>query len=199
MKKTTATSPLLWLGLLAVGPATILFVYFAHAQNWVVVSKAPNEVYALCILPLALLVFLARARHEHNVLYGLLAGFALAAWLREWHFAWTHHGIYLMLALLIFLGWWWRERLLVQIRDGNLLAWLSNTMLVYFLGVLVARRVFRELLPNEEAINTPLEEFMENMAHSLLLLTALLATPWMRPADGSAQGQAERDAPTAER
>lgn len=189
---------MLWLGFLAIGPATILFVYFAHAQNWPVVATALNEVYALCILPLAALIFLARARREHNTLYALMAGFALAAWLREWHFAWTHHGIYLMLVLLFFLAWWWRERIRVQIRYGNLRAWLSGTMLVYFISVLIARRVFRDLLPNEEAINTPLEEFMENVAHSLLLLTGLLANAGPQSAE-SAQGQTERDATASER
>ncbi len=164
----------LWPGLLAVGPLVIAFVYLAHAQGWAVITKTPNEIYAVSILGPALLAFLYRAWQTRRLLHLLMAGFAFTAWMREWHFGWTHDGVYLMLAVLMGLAWWQRDNLKPQADTGSFMPWFKGTLVVYFLSVLVAKRVFRDILPNEQPVHVALEELLENAAHTMLLLTALV-------------------------
>lgn len=170
---------LLWPGLLAVGPLTIAYVYFAHAQGWTTIDKNPNEVVALVLLALAGIVFLLRAALQRNPLFLLMACFAVIAWLREWHSEWIHHGVYYLLVGLIVWTWLWREKIRPYAREGSFMPWLKGTVAIYVLAVLLARRVFRDVLPNEEVINTPLEETMENVAHGMLLIMSLLGN-WRR-------------------
>lgn len=172
---------LLWPGLLAVGPVVIGLLYLAQAQHWSGAEKRINELYAVCILGLVFTLLIARSAWQRSLLYLLLAGFALAAWLREIHFEWTDTGVYVFLLVLIGLAWWWRERLKPMAQAGIFLPWFKGTLAAYFLSVLIARRVFRDLLPNEELMHVPLEEVMENVAHSMLLVTAVVGS-WSRPA-----------------
>lgn len=176
---------LLWPGLLAAGPLATVFVYVAHAQAWPVLGKPALETYAISVLPLALAAFLLKAWRTHRRLYLFMAAFALIALLREWHFAWTGKGVYLMLLALILAAAWQHRVLMSEARDGPFLPWFKGTLVVYFLGVLVARRVFRDILPDEQPIHVALEETLENVAHSMLLLTAL-AGSWKRRPESAA-------------
>jgi hypothetical protein len=123
----------------------------------------------------------------------LLAGYAFAAWMREWHFDWTHHGIYVFLLLLIGAAIVTRKRIRTEV-PPNFRPWFVSTLVLYFIAVLIARRVLRDYLPDEEGINTQLEEFMENVAHTMLFLTSLLGIGRVLP-----QRQAQRDAGPTER
>jgi hypothetical protein len=174
---------LLWPGLLAVGPLVIGLLYLIDAQHWTGVEKRFNELYAVCILGLVFAVLILRCALQRNLLYLLLGGFALAAWLREIHFAWTHQGVYVLLLILIALAWWWRERLKPLAQTGSFLPWFKGTLVIYLLSVLISRRIFKDLpimLPDEELMHVPLEEVLENVAHSMLLITALVGS-WNRP------------------
>lgn len=184
---------LLWFGLLAIGPLAIVFAYFAHERHWLILTKPPNEAYAVIVLGVAFVVYAFRARREHSLLMALLAGYALAAWMREWHFDWTHHGIYVFLLLLIG-GAAMKWKRIRGEAPPNFQPWFGSTLLLYFIGVLIARRVFRDYLPDEEGINTQLEEFMENVAHTMLFLTSLVGTR-----KALTQRQTERDTGSAER
>ncbi len=171
---------LVWPGLLCVGPLTIAYVYLAHAQGWSTIDKTPNEVAALILLGIAGAVFALRSVLQRNPLYLLMAAFAVIAWLREWHADWIHHGVYYLLAGLMIWAWLWRDKIRPYALQGYFMPWLKSTVAIYVLGVLLARRAFRDFLPNEEAVNTPLEETMENVAHGMLLIMSLLGS-WRRP------------------
>lgn len=93
--------------------------------------------------------------------------------------------------------WLWRKRLRPFADAGNFLPWFKATMAIYVLAVLLARRAFRDVLPYEDAVNTQLEETMENVAHSMLLITGLVIGK-LRPQPTLAQRQAEGDASAAE-
>jgi hypothetical protein len=124
------------------------------------------------ILGVTFTALVIRGARQHSLLYWLLGGFALIAWLREIHFEWTHKGVYILLLILISLVWWWRERLKPLAQAGVFLPWFKGTMVIYLLSVLISRRVFRGLLPDEELMHTAVEEVLENVAHSMLLITA---------------------------
>lgn len=170
---------LLWPGLLCVGPLTMAYVYLAHAQGWAAIDKNPNEVVALILLGIAGLVFALRAVLQRNPLYWLMASFAVIAWLREWHSEWIHHGVYYLLVGLIVWTWLWRDKIRPYAQQGSFMPWLKGTLAIYVLAVLLARRAFSAILPNEEAVNTPLEETMENVAHAMLLIMSFLGH-WRR-------------------
>lgn len=168
---------LIWPGLLLLGPLTIAFVYLAHAQGWTLVEREATELVAPWISAMAATLFGLRALWQRNLLFLLMTGFGVAAMFRELHYDWTHHGVYYFLILLMACAWLWRESIRPLARQGNFLPWFKVTMATYFLAVLLARRAFRDILPYEDDINTQLEETMENVAHSLLLLCSL-ASPW---------------------
>lgn len=197
MKKNTGTSPLLWLGLLAIGPLTIGFVYFAHAHDWTLIERGPAEITAPIILSIAAMVFAFKAVLQRNPVALLLGCFAVIAWLREWHFDWVHHGVYVLLAILGGWIWLWRKRLRPFADAGSFLPWFKATMVIYVLAVLLARRAFRDVLPYEDVVNTQLEETMENVAHLMLLITSFVISK-LPPLPALAQRQTERNAPTVE-
>jgi hypothetical protein len=172
---------LLWPGLLAAGPLAVALLYLlTDAQHWTGAEKRINELYAVYVLGLVVVLLMARSLRQRSLLYLLLGGFSLAALLREIHFEWTSTGVYVLLLALIGLAWWWREQLKPLARTGAFLPWFKGTLAVYLLSVLVSRRVFRDMLPNEEHMHVPLEEVLENVAHSMLLVTAVIGS-WRRP------------------
>lgn len=181
----------LWPGLLAIGPLVIAGMYVAHAMGYPVAeedfNKYVNEMFAVVLLAVVLAILLIRSIRQRSLLYLLLAGFALTAWLREIHFEWTHRGVYVLLLALIACAWWWRERLKPLAQAGNFMPWFKAMLVVYLLSVLVSRRVFRGLLPHEPLLHVALEETLENVAHSMLLVIAL-AGHWRKPGGGAREG-----------
>ncbi|MHC4257066.1 MAG: hypothetical protein ACYSUH_01530 [Planctomycetota bacterium] len=109
------------------------------------------------------------------VLFVLSLGF----FCREWHFAGTSDGVYVVGA---FVGAWFlyrRKTIGALIKDTPVEIWLWSACLCYGMSLLIARRVFAEkylgLLPMEELYHIPLEETMETMAHVMLAATCLVA------------------------
>ncbi|HXG28054.1 MAG TPA: hypothetical protein VNJ47_04310 [Nevskiales bacterium] len=172
---------LLWPGLLAAGPLVIVLLYLVGAEHWRGEEKRINEAFAVGILALTVTLLVLRSAWQRSLLHLLLGGFAAAALLREIHYDWTDRGVYVLLLLLIGLAWGWRERLAPAARSGSFLPWFKGALAAYLLSVLVSRRVFRDLLPNEPLMHVPIEEVMENLAHSLLLVSALVGS-WHRQA-----------------
>lgn len=126
--------------------------------------------------------------------YGLLAWrqrneFAMAMFLlsvgffcREWHFAGTSKGVYVVAA---FVGGWFvyrRKTMNALIKNTPVEIWLWASALCYGMSVLISRRVFGQrnlgLLPREEQYHIPLEETTETMAHVMLLATCIAAWIW---------------------
>ena len=100
---------------------------------------------------------------------------AVALLCREIHFAGTHHGIYVALAAISLWAWYWRERLSVPFNRGPLRPLLLSSFAVYIFSQLIARRIFRGILPDEARLHIPLEEVAENVGHLVLLATALVS------------------------
>ncbi|MHC5157805.1 MAG: hypothetical protein ACYSOZ_06880 [Planctomycetota bacterium] len=127
--------------------------------------------------------------------YGLLAWrqrneFALVMFIlsvvffcREWHFAGTSKGVYVVAAFVA--GWFVYRRKTINalIKNTPVEIWLWASALCYGMSVLISRRVFGEdylaLFPGEKLYHIPLEETTETMAHFMLMLTCIVAWVWV--------------------
>jgi hypothetical protein len=163
-----------------------LMVYAAYFAGWsAFYQKHLHETLAMVILPIAFVIFLARTWKFRHPLYILLTCLTGAFFLREWHFRGTSTGIYIALAVLGFLAWQWRKDLEVLHQWVPLKIWLIAAFLAYVLSQFIARRGFRILhLPLEKQLHVPLEEVLETVAHTMMLIISILS--WRFPPNHSA-------------
>ena len=169
---------------LLLGPASMLLVYWAHfSEHPAVYQKRLHETLAIVLLALAGIGFASCALVWRRPIHIILAVLTAALFCREWHFAGTSTGIYIALAVIGVWGYLWRAKLICAMR-GQLKVWTVATFATYFLSVLISRRVFRSVcLPLEGELHVAFEEVMETAAHSMLLVTSLVA--WKSPQPGA--------------
>jgi len=138
-----------------------------------------NEQIALPLVLISVVAYGLLAWCRHNEFSLVMFILSLGFFCREWHFAGTSTGVYVVAA---FVGAWLiyrRKEIGTLIKNTPVEVWLWAAFLCYALAQLIARRVFAEkylgLLPNEEQYHIPLEESMETMAHLMLAATSLAA------------------------
>ena len=130
------------------------------------------------VLVAAACVYVVRAARTRNPLCVILLGLAAALLLREIHFGWTDHGIYVLLGVVgVWAALWWK-RIELPLRDFRHTSWLLATLWTYFLAFLVSRRAF-QFVPGEAVVHSFLEECLEVVSHAMLIVTSL-AGSWRR-------------------
>ena len=87
-------------------------------------------------------------------------------------------------------GWYLAKRLWPAAHVGRLWQWLCAMGATYVLAPLVARRVFRGVLPNEAELHVAWEEIVENAGHLTLIITAFADRFGARPGQPEAAPQA---------
>ena len=79
--------------------------------------------------------------------------------------------------LLVGMGIWafvWHEKLFTCLNRSIMLkVSLFGVLWTYLFSQLIARRVFRDILPNERLLHIPLEETAETFAHLFFLIFSL--------------------------
>jgi hypothetical protein len=169
---------------LLLGPAAMVWVYIANAtgMRWFV-SRGTNENMALALVGVSLLGFVIQAiiyRSEFHLFMAILCG---SFFCREWHFAGTSNGIYVMLGILAFWAVKRKDALEGIVGEGHLKVWFWATFSGYVLSQLIARRVFRYVyLPQEAQLHVLFEESVETMAHIMMIVTCLIALKARPPA-----------------
>jgi len=159
---------------------TIFFVYWAEDYAKSLISKGPNEVLAIILMGLVVLVFLVRAllyRLDIDYVLLLMAANFLC---RELHFTGTDDAVVIIAALTLAWVVYRKDRILETIEGAELFQIaMTGTIFTYFLSILIQRRVFKPtrlpLLPNEELMHVSLEEVMENIAHAYFLICGVVA------------------------
>ncbi|MDG2201480.1 MAG: hypothetical protein P8K80_09915 [Phycisphaerales bacterium] len=168
------------------GPAAILACYLSFPEDYTRELYKPFlEKLALVLASSALglgIIRLAWQRLEYHLLLTLLSGAVL---LREIHWDWTTTFVYAAVVILAAWGWCWRRRI-DRFLDPNPSArcWLVATAFTYVLSQALARRVFRDVLPEEDRYFGDIEELMENLAHAMLIMSILVGS-WRRIPRGS--------------
>lgn len=168
------------------GPLAIISVYIAQSLGVVgIFGRETNEVLAMPLIGLASLMFAISAYRNKNEFYWLLAVLTLGFFCREWHFAGTHKGVYVVFAFCVLWGLVRIKHVFPTFLKGNTRYWVVAGGCTYALAVLVQRRLFAEhhlgILPLEGDLHIHLEETIENTAHLTMLICSLLLCPWKAP------------------
>ena len=160
------------------GPVTIAVCYLSFPEDYTrEVFKRRLETLALVLASSAFVLGLVRLtwqRLEFHLLLALVAGAVL---LREIHWDWTTKFVYIAVVVLAAWGLAWRRRI-DRFLDPNpsVRCWLFATAFTYVLSQAIARRAFRDILPEEELYYGDIEEIMENLAHAMLIITILIGS-----------------------
>ena len=148
------------------------FVYVASSAEWTyVLRKGVLERAAIWLMVMAFVVWLNAALRARTALHVIMTALAFVFLCREIHFAGTSTGVYVGVVAVGVWAFAWRERLREPLDRGQVWPWLTATAWTYVLSQLVARRVFR-FLPMEDPLHVPLEETVETVAHTMLVVTA---------------------------
>ena len=82
--------------------------------------------------------------------------------------------------MLAVLGLVWHERVLGFLRrQPTVRVWLVATGGTYVLSQAIARRAFRDVMPNEAEVYSDMEEMIEVLSHLMLFVTLLVGS-WRR-------------------
>lgn len=190
---------------LLLAPAVVIAVSIPYALGDTRVLSLQNTLddVAPFLIGFAAAVYILRAFVTRNPLYILLAVLVTAMTIREIHFEKTaaepyiQKGIYIAAGLVAVWGIAWHKRLIGPLTgDRRHWSWLTCTFAMYFISVVVSRRVFK-FVPGERMMHRVLEETLETVAHAMFIVTCLLGS-WRRSA-GSGNASSPADAPTTER
>lgn len=165
-----------WL-LFLINPAMVAFIYLAYAMDWQwALSKYYQEqLAAYLLMPLVVLGWGAGLAIRRTALHGIVLILATTMLCREIHFVGTHKGIYVAAVVIAVWAFLWRKRLAQPLNRGRIKPLLLATIFAYAVSIILSRRVFRGVLPLENELHISMEEFMENAAHTLFFITALVA------------------------
>ena len=148
-------------------------------------TKIFHESFAPWLLLIVLLIFLTASFLSRDALVMYLSGLALVFLIRELNATvlTVFGGEYLfkskklvdcLLVGMALWAWGWREKLFTCCnRSIALKILISGVLWTYLFSQLIARRVFRDILPEENLLHVPMEETAETAAHVFLLVCAL--------------------------
>ena len=159
---------------------TVFFVYWADGYAKPLISEKPNEVLAIVLMSLVVVVFLIRSLLYRLEIDYILLLMAVNFLCRELHFTGTDNAVVFIAAFVLAWVVYRKDRILASIEDAGLFqVALTGTIFTYFIAILIQRRVFKPtrlpLLPNEEFMHISLEEVLENIAHAYFLFCGIAA------------------------
>lgn len=169
------------------GFCAVILVYAAYHLNsylWLT-EKIFHESFAPWLVLVISLIFLITSRISRDSLVIYLAVLALVFLVRELND--TNFSFFgeeyllkskkLVDCLLVGMGLWaigWHERLFAAFnRSVRLKILFSGVLWTYFFSQAIARRAFRDILPDERLLHVPLEETVETAAHLFFLAFAI--------------------------
>ncbi len=149
-----------------------IFVVAAHrlGQDWII-AKAPQEYLGIGLIMVPTAVMYYRWKSGHGPLFAILAFLAAALLFREIHIRYTGEVVYVCLAIVaVWTARWW-GRIVPQLEQGRTFAFVFSTLFAYLASQLIARRVFKGIV-GEQELHIQLEEAAENAAHLLFIATS---------------------------
>jgi len=159
---------------------SFVFVYGSEALGHPeIFNKQLNEVVAMPLLFISVVSYALLAWKKRNEFAMAMTVLSVDFFCREWHFAGTSTGVYIVAA---FVAVWFLYRhiqMKALIQKTPVEIWLWATGICYLLSQLIARRLFAHnhlgLIPMEAMHHIPLEETMETIAHCMLTITSFIA------------------------
>ncbi len=165
----------------------LLLVYVVHHFNiyfWII-TRDFNENIALWLVAIIFVILLTKSFISRDSLIIYLTVLVLVFFIRElddtvltfFGSSYLFKSKKLVDCLLVGMGIWafgWHEKLFTCLNRSIMLkVSLFGVLWTYLFSQLIARRVFRDILPNERLLHIPLEETAETFAHLFFLLFAL--------------------------
>jgi hypothetical protein len=165
------------------GLCAVLLVYIAHYSNLSpqLTARTLNESFAPWVVLIIFFILLSKSLISRDSLMIYLTVLAAVFLVRELNdtvftvFGGEHlfKSKKLVDCLLVGMVLWafgWHERLFSSLnRSVQLKVLLAGMLWTYLLSQLIARRVFRDVLPNEQLLHISLEETAETAAHLFFL------------------------------
>ena len=160
----------------ALGPVVMVVVYALYLTNSnSILGKNIQEYIHLGLIAAAFVVFLAAAIKEKEIFRFMMSALCFSFLCREIHFAGTSLGVYIAIAIITIWAISKWKQIEPIIEQGKIKPWLYATGFTYILSQLIARRVLRSLhVPNEQQVHVILEEAIETVAHSMMVITAII-------------------------
>lgn len=169
------------------GMIAVLLVYVFHHFNVCtgLLDKDFLEHLALWLLPMILLVLMAKSFMSRDPLMIYLAVLALVFFVRElddtpltlFGSSFTFKSKKAVDLLLVAMGLWglvWHEKLFGSLNRFMMVKIsIFGVLWTYVFSQMIARRAFRGILPNERLLHVPMEETVETAAHLFFLVFAL--------------------------
>jgi len=158
----------------------MFFVYWAENNATYLIAKEPHEILAICLMSIAVILFLVRSLLYRLEIDYILLTMAVNFLCREIHFVGTDNGVVIVAAIVLVWIFYWKDRIWANIEKAKAVQIaLVGTVFTYFLSIVIARRVFSVeylgLLPNEANVHVALEEILENIAHLYLICIGIFA------------------------
>jgi hypothetical protein len=165
----------------------LLLVYAVHHFNiypWII-TRDFNENIALWLVAIIFVILLTKSFISRDSLIIYLTVLALVFFIRElddtvltfFGSSYLFKSKKLVDCLLVGMGIWafvWQEKLFTCLNRSIMLkVSLFGVLWTYLFSQLIARRVFRDILPNERLLHIPLEETAETFAHLSFLVFAI--------------------------
>ena len=176
-------------GFLAV--SLVYAVHYFGISPWLT-TKIFHENFAPWLILVVFLIFLTTSLLSRDALMIYLSGLALVFLIRELNSTvlTVFGGEYLfkskklvdcLLVGMALWAWGWREKLFTCFnRSIALKVLISGVLWTYLFSQLIARRVFRGILPEENLLHVPMEETAETAAHVFFLVCALFCLFYYR-------------------
>ena len=160
----------------ALGPVAMVVVYALYFTNsHSILGKNIQEPLHLGLISAALVVFLTAAIKEKEMFRFLMSALCFSFLCREMHFVGTSLGVYIAIAIITIWAISKWKQVEPAIKQGKIKPWLYATGFTYILSQMIARRVLRSLhVPNEQQVHVILEEAIETVAHSMMVITAII-------------------------
>jgi hypothetical protein len=166
---------------------SVLLVYTVHHFNiypWLI-TKDFNENIALWLVLMIFVLLFTNSLISRDSLIIYLTVLALVFFIRElddmvltfFGSSYIFKSKKLVDCFLVVMGIWafgWHEKLFACLNRSIMLkVSLFGVLWTYLFSQLIARRVFRDILPNESLLHIPLEETAETFAHLFFLIFSL--------------------------
>ncbi|MBN2212362.1 MAG: hypothetical protein JW709_13270 [Sedimentisphaerales bacterium] len=156
-------------------PALFTVVWaWLYAQGILTAPKEKLEIVGLSVIHVALAIALVRLMLARHVYFIWLVGLSGACVCREYHFAGTSTGIYVVLAVLLWSAWWFYGAMATYFRTRLVVNLLAAVFLCYIISQMLDQQWWRFLI-GVPAWSSPVEESLEVLGHAGQVLLVSLS------------------------
>lgn len=151
----------------------------AGAVFWSLQFVMDEDYVSVPLIGLAAVLYCVAAAKRRSILFGLLAVMAINFTFRELRehpqLEFMYRWVYVFAGAIAVLGVVFIRRVVEEFNaDPRHASWMLAMMFAYFIAIVEQRRAFA-FIPEEQSVHRSLEECMEDIAHVVYILSAVMA------------------------